>query len=276
MKFKNGFGLTTAVLLPFFDDLLEDTLKTIAWAKENGFSWVEVRDKNVELTRCDVEKIRNFANKLNIRIHYAWDCNDMLKAGNDAVFKKAVQNAAVFGDDTIARLTLANSVFSENPEAIGFTEKQADLISEKIITYNRFAKSCNVIPCYENALESLFNIGDERGIEYFLSRLGFMKITFDMGNALNKNAGAVYCTPGEAESFYEKYKGKALYIHFKTTKDGVMQPKMIMDADVNFEKYFRLIPEDAWLCVEIPASETKEQTEENIVDALCKMKSFYL
>ena len=86
MKFKNGFGLTTAVLLSFFKDLLEDTLKTIEWAKRNGFSWVEVRDKNVEFSRCDIEKIRNLANKLGIRIHYAWDSNDMLKAGNDAVF----------------------------------------------------------------------------------------------------------------------------------------------------------------------------------------------
>jgi hypothetical protein len=61
--------------------------------KENGFSWVEVRDKNVQLNRCDVERIRNLANKLGIRIHYAWDSNDMLKAGNDAVYKKAIGNA---------------------------------------------------------------------------------------------------------------------------------------------------------------------------------------
>ncbi|MBQ7985903.1 MAG: hypothetical protein IJ304_01380, partial [Clostridia bacterium] len=170
MKFKNGFGLTTAVLLPFFNSLLEDTLKTIEWAKENGFSWVEVRDKNVEFTRSDVEKIRNLANKLGIRIHYAWDSNDMLKAGNDAVFKKAIQNAAVFGSDTVARLTFANSVFSENPKACGFTERQADLICEKVISYNRLAKASGVIPCYENALESLYNKGSEKGIEYFLNR----------------------------------------------------------------------------------------------------------
>ncbi len=273
MKFKNGFGLTTAVLLPFFNDLLEDTLKTIKWAKENGFSWVEVRDKNVEFSRCDVEKIRNFANKLGIRIHYAWDSNDMLKAGNDAVFKKAIGNAAVFGKDTVARLTFAGSVFSENPNATGFTERQADLICEKIIQYNRFALGSGVIPCYENAWESLFNIGNEKGVEHFLSRLGFMRMTFDMGNALNKAAGAIYCSPKEAEDFYKKFGNKAPYIHFKTTLDGVMQPKMLMDGDVDFEKYFRLMPEDAWLCVEIPASETEAQTKENIIDALNSMKS---
>ena len=273
MKFKNGFGLTTAVLLPFFNDLLEDTLETIKWAKDNGFSWVEVRDKNVEFSKSDVEKIRILANKLGIRIHYAWDCNDMLKPGNDAVFKKAIQNAAVFGKDTVARLTFANSVFSENPKATGFTERQADLICEKIITYNRHAKASGVIPCYENALESLYNIGNEKGIEHFLSRLGFMKMTFDMGNALNKSAGATYCSPKEAEDFYEKFANKAPYIHFKTTIDGVMQPKMVMDGDVNFEKYFSMIPEDAWLCVEIPASENEAQTKENIIDALISMKS---
>lgn len=274
MKFKNGFGLTTAVLLPFFNDLLEDTLETIKWAKDNGFSWVEVRDKNVEFSKSDVEKIRTLANKLGIRIHYAWDSNDMLKPGNDALFKKAVQNAAVFGYDTIARLTFANSVFLENPKACGFTERQADLICEKVISYNRLAKASGVIPCYENALESLYNKGDEMGIEYFLNRLGFMKMTYDMGNALNKNAGACYASPKETEDFYEKYKNKAPYIHFKTTIDGIMQPKMVMDADVNFEKYFRMIPDDAWLCIEIPASETEAQTKENIIDALVSMKSF--
>ena len=272
MKFKNGFGLTTAVLLPFFNDLLEDTLKTIKWAKDNGFSWVEVRDKNVEFSRCDVEKIRNFARKLGVRIHYAWDSNDMLKPGNDAVFKKAIGNAAVFGNDTVARLTFAGSVFSENPKATGFTDRQADLICEKIISYNRFAKASSVIPCYENAWESLYNIGNEKGVEYFLSRLGFMKMTFDMGNALNKAAGAIYCSPKEAEDFYEKFKTKAPYIHFKTTIDGVMQPKMVVDGDVNFEKYFSMMPEDAWLCVEIPASDTEIQTKENILDALNSMK----
>lgn len=274
MKFKNGFGLTTAVLLPFFNNLLEDTLKTIEWAKENGFSWVEVRDKNVELSRQDVEKIRNLANKLGVRIHYAWDSNDMLKPGNDAVFKKAIQNASVFGCDTVARLTLANSVFLENPKACGFTESQADLICEKVISYNRYAKICRVIPCYENALESLYNKGNEKGIEHFLNRLGFMKMTYDMGNALNKNAGACYSSPEETEAFYEKYKNKAPYIHFKTTKDGIMQTKMVMDADVNFKKYFSLIPDDAWLCVEIPAGETETETKENIIDALVSMKSF--
>ncbi len=273
MKFKNGFGLTTAVLLPFFNDLLEDTLKAIEWAKENGFSWVEVRDKNVEFNRSDVEKIRNLAHKLGIRIHYAWDSNDMLKPGNDAVFKKAIQNAAVFGYDTVARLTFANSVFLENPKATGFTERQADLICEKIIQYNRVAKAAGVIPCYENAWESLYDVRSEKGVEHFLSRLGFMKMTFDMGNALNKSAGAIYCSPKEAEDFYEKYKSKAPYIHFKTTIDGVMQPKMVIDADVNFEKYFGMMPDDAWLCVEIPASETEAQTKENILDALCSMKS---
>ena len=273
MKFKNGFGLTTAVLLSFFKDLLEDTLKTIEWAKRNGFSWVEVRDKNVEFSRCDIEKIRNLANKLGIRIHYAWDSNDMLKAGNDAVFKKAIGNAAAFGSDTVARLTFANSVFLENPKATGFTEKQADIICEKIIQYNRLAKVSGVILCYENAFESLYNIGDEKGFEYFLDRIGFMKMTFDMGNALNKAAGATYATPKEAEDFYEKYKSKSSYIHFKTTKDGVMQPEMVMDADVNFEKYLGMMPNDAWLCVEIPASETEAQTKENILDALCSMKS---
>jgi len=275
MKFKNGFGLTTAVLLPFFNDLLEDTLKTIEWAKDNGFSWVEVRDKNVEFTRCDVEKIRNFANKLGVRIHYAWDSNDMLKPGNDAVFKRAIGNAAVFGNDTVARLTFAGSVFSENPKATGFTERQADLICEKIISYNRLAKASNVIPCYENAWESLYSIGNEKGVEHFLSRLGFMKMTFDMGNALNKAAGAIYCSPKEAEDFYDKFKTKAPYIHFKTTIDGVMQPKMVVDGDVNFEKYFSMMPEDAWLCVEIPASETETQTKDNIIDALISMKALY-
>lgn len=273
MKFKNGFGVTTAIFLPFYDDLLSGTLDTIKWAKENGFSWVEVRDKNVEFSKNDVEKIRTLANSLGIRIHYAWDSNDMLKPGNDTVFKKAIINASAFGYDTVARLTFANSVFAENPKATGFTERQADLICEKIIQYNRFAKTCRVIPCYENAWESIYNIGNEKGVEHFLSRLGFMRITYDMGNALNKSAGACYATAKETEDFYEKYKNKAPYIHFKTTIDGVMQPKMVMDGDVNFEKYFRLIPDDSWLCVEIPASETEVETKENVIDALCAMKS---
>lgn len=273
MKFKNGFGVTTAIFLPFFNDLLEDTLNTIKWAKENGFSWVEVRDKNVDFSRADVEKIRNLSNELGIRIHYAWDSNDMLKPGNDVLFKKAIQNAAVFGADTVARLTFAGSAFAENPKATGFTQRQADLICEKIIQYNRFAKTCRVIPCYENAWESIYNIGDEKGVEYFLSRLGFMKMTYDMGNALNKSAGACYATPQETEAFYEKYKNKAPYIHFKTTVDGVMQPKMVLNGDVNFEKYFNLMPADTWLCVEIPASETEAQTKENVIDALILMKS---
>lgn len=273
MKFKNGFGLTTAVLLPFFNDLLDDTLKTIEWAKNNGFSWVEVRDKNVELSKSDADKIRNFANKLGIRIHYAWDSNDMLKPGNDALFKKAIGNAAVFGKDTVARLTFANSVFLDNPKACGFTQKQADLICEKVISYNRFALASGVIPCYENAFESLYNVGEEKGMEHFLDRIGFMKITYDMGNALNKAAGAVYASPKETEDFYIKYKNRANYVHFKTTVDGVMQPKMVMDGDVNFEKYFSLMPCDAWLCVEIPASETEAQTKENIIDALSSMKA---
>lgn len=274
MNLKNGFGVTTAIFLSFFDDLLEGTLNTIEWSKENGFAWVEVRDKNVELTRCDVEKIRTRANELGIRIHYAWDCNDMLKPGNDAVFKRAVQNAAVFGQDTVARLTFANSVFSENPKAAGFTQGQADLICEKIIQYNRFACTCGVIPCYENALESIYNTGDEKGVEYFLSRLGFMRITYDMGNALNKNAGAVYATPKETEDFYIKNRNRAPYIHFKTTKNGIMQPKMIMDGDVDFHFYYNNIPDDAWVCVEIPASENEATTKENVIDALVSMKSF--
>ena len=99
-----------------------------------------------------------------------------------------------------------------------------------------------------------------------------MKMTFDMGNALNKAAGATYCSPKEAEDFYAKYRKKAPYVHFKTTVDGVMQPKMVMDADVNFEKYFGMMPEESWLCVEIPASETEAETKENIIDALNSMK----
>ena len=125
-----------------------------------------------------------------------------------------------------------------------------------------------------NALESLFDKGEEKGFEHFLDRIAFIRMTFDMGNALNKAAGATYSSPKEAEDFYEKYGKKAPYIHFKTTKDGVMQGKMVMDADVDFEKYFRMMPDDAWLCVEIPASENEAQTKENIIDALDSMKLF--
>ena len=41
-------------------------------------------------------------------------------------------------------------------------------------------------------------------MEHFLDRIGFMKITYDMGNALNKAAGAVYASPKETEDFYIK------------------------------------------------------------------------
>ena len=110
VRIGTGLGLATNTYKQVLSSGELSVRELIAWAAGRGFSWVELRDPDVEMTPEELEAIHKLADDLGVRIHYAWDNTDTLSP--DERFLKGMDNAAVFGPGTCCRVLIAPGAVS--------------------------------------------------------------------------------------------------------------------------------------------------------------------
>lgn len=72
-KIQTGLGLASNTYKKILEKKEITMRELLTWAAGRGFSWLEVRDPDVLMTKEELLDLKNLAEKLDMRLHYSWD-----------------------------------------------------------------------------------------------------------------------------------------------------------------------------------------------------------
>ncbi len=246
----------------------ETTLEEIvAWAVDEHFPWMEVRDVSLSLDEGELRKLEAGAAKGSMRLHYAWDGTNILDPADGQLFLRGVKNSAVFGPGTFARLTIAGRVIRDNPAKTGYSKAEMGTLEEKIREYISIAGQHRIRPVFENSHEPLTGSGGEGGISELLAGVPSMSLTFDPGNAMDREHNRSFCGAGDVRRFYQAHRDRLPYIHVKMTKDNIVQPVFVEDGDIEPAFYREMLADGKLVCIELSEAENLDSCRRRILDA---------
>lgn len=266
---KKNIGITTRTFMqPILNGKITSE-KLMKWAAGLGFQWIEIRDNGCEMSKAYLMGLKELGKSLGINLHYAWDGSDLLKTGDEELFKRGIDNAVIFGEGTFSRITIAGSAMKSVQSQRGYLKEDFGSLCKIIKKYNEFASSKKICIVYENSLESV--AGD--GVTYFgmrelMQTNGDMKMTFDPGNFLNRDQEKKLPTWDQVKEFYIEFKDRIPYIHLKSTKDNILTDNLVMDGDIDIRGLVCMASEKDIICIELPAQDELSVCYNNVEEAL--------
>lgn len=248
-RIRTGLGLATNTFRQVLRAGELNERELIAWAAGRGFSWVELRDTNVEKIPEELEEIRELADALGVRIHYAWDNSDTLSV--DDKFLKGMDNAAIFGPGTCCRVLIAPGGVSGQR---GYTAGQMEKIIPVLRTYGKRAKELGIHLCFENAMEPLSGDGESYyGMSEILSAVPDICATLDAANA---TSSTTMVNPSQEEilDYYRRFRDQIFYYHLKVTRQHEVLDTVEAEGDFSFRALFDAFSgnPEMKICLEIP------------------------
>lgn len=251
-EFNTGLGLASNTYKKVLQNQ-EMTLKElIAWAAGKGFSWVEVRDAEVEMSEEQLLDLKQLADKLNVRIHYSWDNHDVLQ--EDERFYQGMKNATLFGEGTCCRVLIAPNTVKGKP---GYTKEDMEKIVPVLRKYVAKSIEMGIHLCFENAMEPLFGDGKNYfGMSNLLEACPGMCVTFDAANATNYTT-CINPTQEELMQYYRSYPDRIFYFHLKVTNNHKLLDTVEIEGDFQIKHLFQEFSRnpDMKICLEIPQQE---------------------
>jgi len=246
----------------------ETTLEElVAWAVDERFPWMEVRDVSLSLDDGALRKLISAAARGDMRLHYAWDGTNILDPADRRMFLQGVKNGAIFGPGTFVRLTIAGRVIRDNAAKVGYSTEELATLREQVQEYIRIAAEHRVLPVFENSHEPLTGSGKDAGIRELLDAIPSMNLTFDPGNAMDREHNRSFCSAADISRFYRDYRDRLPYVHIKMTKDNIVQPVFVEDGDIPPAFYREMIADGKLLCIELPEAPDLESCKRRVLAA---------
>jgi len=183
------------------------------------------------------------------------------------MFLRGVRNGAVFGPGTFVRLTIAGRVIKDNPAKAGYSKEELATLKQRVREYIRVAGEHRVLPVFENSHEPLTGSGVEAGVCELIAGVPSMNLTFDPGNAMDREHNRSFCSAADIRKFYQDYCDRLPYVHVKMTKDNIVQPVFAEDGDIPPTFYREMIADGKLLCIELPEAPDLESCKRRILDA---------
>ena len=264
----NQIGFTTQTFVNFIEDKSISVKDLIEWAADQGFKWVEVRDPQIKMSKEYLKIIKNQAEHLGIRIHYAWDGTNILNADHEYSIRKGIENAEIFGKDTMSRIVIAPSNITEEESKLGYSADEFLQVSKTISKYNKIAASHGVTLVYENSVEPI--LGDKKlyfGMTEIMKENPEMKITFDPANSMCKDNARVPAKEGQVVSFSKNYSNQIPYIHIKSTEGNILQSNLLLKADFDILEILSILNDSTLACVELPPETDLRLCKEKVINA---------
>jgi sugar phosphate isomerase/epimerase len=218
---------------------MENAKKSIDYASEQGYWWVEIRDPLATLTLAQAKELAAYADKKGVELAYAMNIG-LLDPNFWEVFSRGVANAAAFkkGPRTI-RTAGPGLEFANDPKKTHWTFSE---LQRAVKTANRaanLAKTFGLQYVVENAVEALK--GD--GVNTFGTTELFANANSNLGFQLD--TGNPFCTsrvwtkPADAQAFIEKYASRMGYMHLKASQNHKVQP-VAGDSELDFGTIFAI------------------------------------
>jgi Sugar phosphate isomerases/epimerases len=269
MRSNRGLGFTTQTFMKLIETNAMSTGEALKWAAACGFSWVEVRDPFIGFSKKYISDLIGLGDSLGLKLHYAWDTCNLLDAGNADILEKGLNNAAVFGEGTFSRVTIAYQNIIDIPWKLGYTKEEFDKLRIAIKKCIHMADAKGIKIVFENGGEPLY--GDQAGyygIGELLDEIPDMKLAFDPANLLNKQETRAVPRWDEVIEFSCKFKDQIPYMHVKATKDNILLDNLILDGDIDYHGLMGCVRDGTMICLELPSISDKELCMKNVLDAM--------
>jgi sugar phosphate isomerase/epimerase len=256
------WGFTTQNFIETTPVSVESAKKFIAYAREQGFSWIELRDPDASLTVDQCKEIAFFAASKNIGINYSAQ-RGLLENDFWDIFYKAVGNSSVFEGPGYFR-ALATIGMGE----FGWTEEEFNQLVETANKASAIARRKGLQLTVENADTDIDGSGKPYyGFLQFIEQTG-PEVTLQLDVA-NLFTGPVPVNAGQAENFIRKCVSRISYLHLKSARDG--EPLTVLDGNpLDFKTILSIIHEGGvrYIAIELLTDTSEEKVFENMSSSI--------
>ena len=264
---RTGLGVTTNS----FEQPLRNGEITMEQLLEEfgslGFSWVELRDQNVELTPRQCLEIRDLAARQGLRVHYAWNNADLTLPQEN--FDRALENASVFGHGTCCRIVIA-------PETVkvhdGYSPKDLEKLLPRMEQMIARAAEKGIRLCFENSMETIEDHDGYVGMNTLLGRVNGMLSTFDAANMTSQvKAGCIGTR--ELVDYYQAHREQIPYYHLKTSRNRqAPAPFLEENGDFRLGELLNAFDSSVLVCLELPAQKTAAEIRNYVRESLAFLR----
>ncbi len=222
--------------------------EVLEWGAQQSVDWIELRDFSLDYTTDELLKAKATAERLNLRLHYAWDTTCFHSPNDHHRIRKGIENAALFGNGTCSRVVIAPDLIDAANGKSGYSNEEFEVIVCNIREHIDTAKENGVHLVFENSLETI------NEFDALLEAIPDMLATFDIANFFNHKETGAEETWADLKTFSIRRKHQLPYVHLKSCKNRVLQQELLRDGDVPLDELFNHLHENAVLCVELPLS----------------------
>ncbi len=271
-------GFSTVSFLGAVPVRLEEKLRLLEFAAQNGLEWVEIRDSDVTLDAADCRALVREAGKAGLQLGYAVQ-KGLLDDDLTDVLSQALENAHILaeGGPGFFRLLGSNKEFSRDAGKTAWTEDEVDQAVVRAGAIAADATRRGVTLAVENAVEPLLPQGPgQLGYRDFLQRTGDeVRWQYDTANPFS--ASRVAATPADVRSMLEQFASRLGYAHIKSSVDN-KPTRILTDNPTPFPVVFEVLGAAGapYACIELDQDASYEACIENHKKSLDYLRSIGL
>ncbi len=251
---------------------MENAKKSLDFASEQGFAWIEVRDPVATLTLAQCQELAAYAKAKGVEVAYAMNIG-LLDPNFWEVFSRGLANAAVFDGPRTIRTAGPGLEFATNEKKTHWTFAELQKAVEIANQAANLAKVVGLQYVVENGLEPLKGDGVSTfgTAELFGNVNGNLGFQLDTGNFFI--VSRVWAKPEDALAFIEKYGSRLGYIHLKTSKDHKIQAT-IGDNELDFDPIFAIAAKNhrPYIAFELDQPATADEAVQNHLKSIAYLK----
>ena len=242
---------------------VESAKKVIDFAKEQGYSWIEIRDPMATLTLAQSKELAVYAKQRDVEVAYAMNIG-LLDPNFMEVFSRGLANAAVFDGPRTIRTAGPGLEFANDPKKTTWSYWELQKAIGIANQAGNMAKMFGLQYVVENGVEAIKGDASSYGtVELFAgfnSNVGFQ---LDTGNFFC--VSRVWTKPADAQAFVEKYADRMGYMHLKTSSPEHKVQQVIADNELDFDIIFAIASKAKmpYVGFELDQPATLEQAIEN-------------
>jgi len=256
-------GFTTTNFLNLLPVSVENKKKLIDYAAEQGYTWIELRDPNADLTLANCRDLAAYARGKGIEVGYAIQ-KCFLNEDFWETFSRGLANATVFEGPKTIRVLGSGAEF-QDPKKKAWTLGELYKVVETANKAANKAKELGLQLVVENAFEPLKGDGISSfgTTEFFANVNRNVALQLDTANLFA--VSRVCAAPEDAKKFLEKNIGKLAYIHLKTSTPEHKVSPCLADNELDFDIVFNLMQKNriTWVAIELPGAKTLEEAKGN-------------
>lgn len=265
---KAIWGFATQCFINTTPISVENAEAFIAYAREEGYSWIELRDPDASFTVAQCRDIAAFACDNQIEIIYAIQ-HGLLDDDFWDVFERGVINAGVFNGPGYFRALTTGEEFKSDPSKLGWEKEEferAIAVADRAVN---LAQKHGIQFAVENSDGDIDGKGKPYyGLSEFLDQ-AHPDLLFQFDTANFFWVPKVNITAHQVEAFLRKHGKRMAYIHLKTAKDRKALP-VLDDNPLSFDTIFNILKEHdvRHIAIELDAINNERQVYRNLETSL--------